>query len=349
MGCLKLTYDQELEPSPFLTIWKKGGQAKTNPSFFVEPTEKNTAKKIFENYYPFGLTFNSYQSGTGNKYLYNQGSKTTSQGTQGKEFKTERQHELGLDMTKFRMYDYALGRFISIDPLSDHPSQIGISPYHYGLNNPILFNDPLGDCPECLADDQVIRFMVLQAGAAVMNFASGFKGMAIAVANNSRTVTSTETTVVVNEAGYPSLQTQEVKENGATAAVNTAVDGLASVPGTNPTGLLAKTGSKATVVNTVKTATKAPAGRAGKTIAKENGVTVQSYGTNDVHKPAHAHVKGGGKEVRIGANGKPLEGQPELSTRQKSVVDNNIKPIRKEINKVGKANKAIEDYNKANQ
>ena len=28
----------------------------------------------------------------------------------------------------------------------------------------------------------------------------------------------------------------------------------------------------------------------------EDEVSIQSYGTGDVHKPAHAHVKGGGKE-----------------------------------------------------
>ncbi len=97
-----------------------------------------------------------------------------------------------------------------------------------------------------------------------------------------------------------------------------------------------------------KTISKAPTGRAGKTLAKKNGVTVKSYGTNDVHKPAHAHVKGGGNQVRVGANGKPLKGQPELSTKQQNVVGGAKKEIRKEVNKVGKANKAIEDFNKGN-
>lgn len=81
-------------------------------------------------------------------------------------------------------------------------------------------------------------------------------------------------------------------------------------------------------------------------IIQKNGVTIKSYGTNDVHKPAHAHVKGGGKEVRIGPNGKTLKGQPELSDKQKKVVDNHKKDFRKEINAVGKENKRIEDLNK---
>ena len=85
-----------------------------------------------------------------------------------------------------------------------------------------------------------------------------------------------------------------------------------------------------------------PEGRAGCVIAEENGVRIQSYGSNDVHKPAHAHVIGGGKETRIGANGKPMKGQPPLTTKQRKVVDNHKTQIRKEVNKVGRANQRIQ-------
>ena len=44
--------------------------------------------------------------------------------------------------TFYRGYDAALGRFMQIDPLVDFiPS---ISSYHFGFNNPVAFNDPLG-------------------------------------------------------------------------------------------------------------------------------------------------------------------------------------------------------------
>ena len=65
--------------------------------------------------------------------------------------------------------------------------------------------------------------------------------------------------------------------------------------------------------------------------------------TNDAHKPTHAHVIGKGNEVRVGPNGKPLKGQPELSTQQKKVVDNHRKALRKEVKAIGKENKRIED------
>lgn len=81
-------------------------------------------------YYPFGLTFNSYQrtASTPQKYLFNGGSELVD--------------ELGMYMTRNRMYDQALGRFGTIDPLAD--SYWDISPYSYPINNPILVADPTG-------------------------------------------------------------------------------------------------------------------------------------------------------------------------------------------------------------
>jgi RHS repeat-associated protein len=91
-----------------------------------------------DDYYPFGLTYHtSERTGyTTNNFLYN-----------GNELQTE----LSLDLHDFnkRFYDAKLGRFISVDPLSELPSQYNKSPYQYGWNNPILLNDPNGDCP-CL-------------------------------------------------------------------------------------------------------------------------------------------------------------------------------------------------------
>ncbi|MEV8230781.1 Hint domain-containing protein [Streptomyces sp. NPDC079167] len=66
------------------------------------------------------------------------------------------------------------------------------------------------------------------------------------------------------------------------------------------------------------------------TIVSEGGVTIQIY-SND-HAPAHAHVKGPGKfETRIGQNGKPLKGDPELPPKQRDIVNRNITKIRKNI------------------
>ncbi len=57
---------------------------------------------------------------------------------------TEREeaHGLNWDMTAFRPLDNALGRFFGIDLLSE--DYVSFSPMHFGLNNPISLNDPLG-------------------------------------------------------------------------------------------------------------------------------------------------------------------------------------------------------------
>lgn len=71
-----------------------------------------------------------------NKYLFN-----------GNEILSD--HGLNLYDFKSRNYDPVTGRFWSIDVLADHPNQIVMSPYSAFWNNPIRYNDPNGECPDC--------------------------------------------------------------------------------------------------------------------------------------------------------------------------------------------------------
>jgi RHS repeat-associated protein len=92
-----------------------------------------------EDYYPFGLSFNSYQreNSVAQNFKYNG---------------FENEDELGLNVNSsfFRMHDPALGRWWQIDP---KPSEM-ISPYAAMNNNPILYNDLLGDTIRVSGSDE---------------------------------------------------------------------------------------------------------------------------------------------------------------------------------------------------
>jgi RHS repeat-associated protein len=104
-------------------------------------------------YYPFGLTMAGISSrsykmatpdcGCGNKELYN------GNDLQSKEFSDGS----GLELYDFnaRTYDPQTGRYLQVDPLPDEGEQESLSTYHFSGNNPVLYNDPDGKCPWCVA------------------------------------------------------------------------------------------------------------------------------------------------------------------------------------------------------
>jgi RHS repeat-associated protein len=76
-----------------------------------------------------------------------------------------------------------------------------------------------------------------------------------------------------------------------------------------------------------------------KTVAQKGDIKAVHYTKSGDHGPAHLHIKGGGAEVKIGQNGKPLKGQPALSAAQQAFVNSNKGIIRKAITQIQKYHK----------
>jgi RHS repeat-associated protein len=131
MGCLKLSFRETGERQIFLSVWRRGTPKKNDHRNFLPLGEKNAGKENCDNYYPFGLTFNSYnrENSTPNDYKYN-----------GKEL----QDELNLEVYSYgaRMYDPSDGRWWSPDPFAH--AYYSNSPYSYVLGNPVSNTDVQG-------------------------------------------------------------------------------------------------------------------------------------------------------------------------------------------------------------
>ena len=70
-----------------------------------------------------------------------------------------------------------------------------------------------------------------------------------------------------------------------------------------------------------------------KKLAEQHDVVIEHYYRSGDHGPAHAHVHGGGPSTRIGPAGKPLKGQPAMTSAQQAVYDANKSAVRRAINK----------------
>ena len=141
MGCHKLTYHPSQETIPFTGVWKGGSYEKIPINFREGLGKKGATEKKCDYYYPFGANISALSStaplSKPNSFKYNG---------------NEEQLDFDLNLYDFnaRMYDPVIGRFSSVDPMSDAPSQIDKTPYQFGWNNPVRYNDPSGECP-CLA------------------------------------------------------------------------------------------------------------------------------------------------------------------------------------------------------
>lgn len=217
--------------------------------FKVSQTHSQIVSK--DDYYPFGLSFNRYDrpAMTAQNFKYN-----------GK----EEISELGLNWKDYgaRMYDVNLGRFGSIDPLSELYQHNGT--YIYAINNPIRFIDINGEGPgdkvagsdggANIADSQVGYALLLQIRAAQKNFASIFVGFIRSGGPHSPIIVRKETVVAVDEYGNPFLYESGPFVQGRAAAMGLGLlEGVGGYAGllspSNVTGFLARSGGQGQLVS----------------------------------------------------------------------------------------------------
>ncbi len=91
-------------------------------------------------YYPFGLNHGANSNGAGGAYKYQYN---------GKEWNDD--FGLNWNHNDWRFYDPAVGRFWTVDRVSEREDQVAYTDYHFGFDDPIKNNDPTGECPWCVA------------------------------------------------------------------------------------------------------------------------------------------------------------------------------------------------------
>jgi RHS repeat-associated protein len=237
--------------------------------------------------------------------------------------------ETGLDYFGARYLSGSQGRFMSPDPplLDQQPSNPqSWNLYGYVRNNPLRFGDLDGH--ECVD---------LGGG----QFGDDGKGTVCAKADLSPdqvNVTADERSAIKKEAA----------KTVGTILTILCSGGCEPIGDPNDTPLIRALGPEARPDPTLAFALRVilPVGapeRAGprtapelpaKTIVKEGEVTIEHYTRSGDHGPPHLHVKGGGPETRIGQNGKPLSGDPELTLTQRVVVQDNLRVIRNAVDSI---------------
>jgi RHS repeat-associated protein len=303
-------------------------------------------------YYPFGLTMagisNHALKGLSypeNRYKYNG---------------IEKIEDLGLEDydAQFRELDPQLGRWWEVDPRSDNMEMW--SPYVSNYDNPINYNDYLGDEPDGgpgllerlgnavkATGQQVLSAAAGATNAYVSNNLLGggridasrtglIGGNAIAyqVGQKIGDATAIYTGVLEDAAagvgdfftlGGATVVAVPLALHGTTTAV-LGVENLLS-----PIKNVEETPSN-TKANGKYTEPKLPP----KTVAEEGNIKAEHYTRSGDHGPPHIHVKGGGKETKVGQNGKPISGAPELTAAQQEFVNNFKAQIRNAVDKIGK-------------
>ncbi|ELR70825.1 hypothetical protein C900_03260 [Fulvivirga imtechensis AK7] len=182
-----------------------------------------------DDYYPFGLTFNSYQRVTAkeNRFLYNG-------------FELQKSLDWGVYDYQARYYNPEIGRFLNVDPAADLMRRH--SPYNYAFDNPIRFIDPDGMVPNDNVTDPkpkkvedlnvaekvaLVYFILMDKLGAALNESEGNEGSSFGENLQRSSEFITETTLEVQgarEMTNASLSSKSSKNTKTVAKVVNTVD-----------------------------------------------------------------------------------------------------------------------------
>jgi len=130
-GVMNATYTAKQPGYAYIYVSNEEGTLRDVYIDDVTITQTQSPVVQSEDFYPFGLSFNSYsrENSLVNKYQYN-----------GKEL----QNDLSLGVYDYgaRMYDPTIARWTTIDPIAS--KYASYSPYNYVLNNPVKLTDSDG-------------------------------------------------------------------------------------------------------------------------------------------------------------------------------------------------------------
>lgn len=149
LGNARVTFS-DLDDDGFITL-------ADNPE--TEDVEEPVEMLQENHYYPFGMNMEggwSPQVGAKNQYQFNgsvislgKGGSPTKKSKVAANLGMEYAEEFGLNvnMAAIRTYDPAIGRFWQVDPFAEE--FYSWTPYKFGMDNPVLYGDPNGDCEWC--------------------------------------------------------------------------------------------------------------------------------------------------------------------------------------------------------
>ncbi|WP_420386231.1 RHS repeat-associated core domain-containing protein [Roseivirga sp.] len=150
---------KNIDKAGFIYVYVSNESNNNAPVYFDDLRITHTKGEIIQedHYYPFGMNIQALSSNAPlskvNQFKYNEGSEFHS-GFGLKSYET-----------LFRVLDPVLGRWWQVDPASE--LMFDQSPYSSMDNNPIRFNDPLGDCPTCPQGEEADE--IYAVGALVTN------------------------------------------------------------------------------------------------------------------------------------------------------------------------------------